>query len=293
MVDEGVVVGVDGGEPSLAALRWAATTAALRGTPLRVLLAYHWRMPAALAPRGGPAETARRLADMFVADVAGEARAAAPGVDVRAEAVPGHPADVLLRAAAGADLLVVGTRGRHRAAGAVLGSVSQQVAMHSACPVAVVRGRPDPDGGVLVGVDDSASAVAALRLAFAEAGRRGADLVAVRAIETPLAPPALGLPPLLYDIAEAGRAMSAEAATRVGEEARRHHGVPWEFHGVAGDAGEMLCERSARARLVVVGSRGHGGVAGLLLGSVGLRLLQHSDCPVLVTHATTGPGAEP
>jgi nucleotide-binding universal stress UspA family protein len=59
-----------------------------------------------------------------------------------------------------------------------------------------------------------------------------------------------------------------------------------EFHGVAGDAGDALCDWSQRTRFVVVGSRGHGGVAGVLLGSVGLYLLRRCDCPVLVAHAT-------
>ncbi|GAA2366767.1 universal stress protein [Dactylosporangium salmoneum] len=280
-----VVVGVDGGEPSAEALRWAATTAARRGATLRILLAYRWRVPAALAPRGGLAEAARELADALVADWGRDAEAAVPGVDVRPAAVLGHPADVLLGVADEADLLVVGTRGRHRAASAMLGSISQQVATRASCPVAVVRGRAEPDGGVLVGVDDSASSGAALRLAFAEAERWGTELIAVRAIEPPLTPPALGLPPVLYDTAEAARALSESAAARVAETGREHPGVPWEFHGVTGDAGDVLCERSGRARLVVIGSRGHRGLAGLLLGSVGLYLLQRAECPVLVAHA--------
>ncbi|GAA4244951.1 universal stress protein [Dactylosporangium darangshiense] len=285
MAGRQIVVGFDGGEPAAQAVRWAARAAARRRAPLRVVLAYHWRVPAALAPRGRLAGTAQDLAGTLAADAARAADAAAPGVDVHAEAVLGHPADVLLRAGADAALLVVGTRGWHRAAGAVLGSVSQQVATHARCPVAVVRGRPDPSGGVLVGVDDSAPAGAALRLAFAEAERWEAQLVAVRAIESPLAPPALGLPPLLYDTAEAARSLSASAAERVAAAARECPGVPWEFHGVTGDAGDVLCDWSQRTRFVVVGSRGHGGVAGVLLGSVGLYLLQRCDCPVLVAHA--------
>ncbi|WP_432840461.1 universal stress protein [Dactylosporangium sp. CA-092794] len=285
MAGEEIVVGVDGEPPSLAAVRWAAAAAARRAASLRVVLAYHWRVPAALAPRGELAETAQQLAELLVANAAQDARDASPGLDVRPEAALGLPAEVLLRAATSASLLVVGTRGRHRATGAVLGSVSQQVAAHATGPVAVVRGRAYPSGGIVVGVDDSAAAGAALEFAFAEAARWGTDVAAVRAIETTISPPALGLPPLLHDIAETTRALTEAAAGRVAEAGRRHPDVPWEFHGIAGDAADVLCDRSRQARLVVVGSRGHGGFAGLLLGSVGLRLLHRADCPVLIVHA--------
>ncbi|GAB3829183.1 universal stress protein [Dactylosporangium cerinum] len=286
-----VVVGVDGGTPSLEALRWAAAAAQRRGTALRVVLAYHWQVPEVLAPRGDLAETAQQLAAMLAADAAREAEATAAGLDVSAAAVRGHPAAVLVRAGDDAGLLVVGTRGRHQAVGAVLGSVAQQVAMHATCPVAVVRGRPDPSGGVLVGVDESPAADAALELAFAEAARWGCEVVAVRAIETSIGPPAVGLPPVLYDTAETRRALAEAATEHVVAAAQRHPQVPWEFHGVAGDAADVLGDRSRRARLVVIGSRGHGGFTGLLLGSVGLRLLHRADCPVLVAHPQRAPAA--
>ncbi|GAA3452344.1 universal stress protein [Dactylosporangium matsuzakiense] len=278
-----VVVGVDGGTPSLEAVRWAALAAHRRGASLRVVLAYHWQVPAVFAPRGDLAETAQQLAEMLAADAARAAEAATAGLDVTAEAALGHPAEVLLRAGHDAELLVVGTRGRHQAVGAVLGSVAQQVATHATCPVVVVRGRADPSGGVLVGVDGSPSADAALESAFLEAARWDCDVVAVRAIETPIGPPAVGLPPLLYDTAETRRALGEAATAHVAAAGQRHPQVPWEVHGVAGDAADVLCDRSRRARLVVVGSRGHGGFAGLLLGSVGLRLLHRADCPVLIT----------
>jgi nucleotide-binding universal stress UspA family protein len=277
-----VVVGVDGGTPSLEALRWAAVAAQRRGASLRVVLAYHWQVPAVFAPRGDLAETAQQLAEMLAADAAREAEAATASLDVTAEAVLGHPAEVLIRAGSGAELLVVGTRGRHQAVGAVLGSIAQQVATHAAGPVVVVRGSPDPSGGVLVGVDESPSADAALELAFIEAARWDCDVVAVRAIETPIGPPAVGLPPLLYDTAGTRRALAEAATAHVAAAGQRHPQVPWEFHGIAGDAADVLCDRSRSARLVVVGSRGHGGFAGLLLGSVGLRLLHRADCPVLI-----------
>ncbi|MER7281911.1 universal stress protein [Dactylosporangium sp. NPDC000244] len=293
MTQERIVVGVDGTPASAAAVRWAAAAAARRRATVDILLAYHWRVPALLAPRGDLADTARELAELVVADGARDVAVVAPDVEVRTEAVYGHPAEALLRAGADAALLVVGTRGRTQAVGAVAGSVSQQVAAHARCPVAVVRGRPDPSGGVLVGVDDSASAGAALRLGFAEAQRWGDDLIAVRAIETPLSPPALGSPPLLHDTAEATRALAEAATARVAAAAEEFPGVRWECHGVAGEAGDVLSDRSARARLVVVGSRGRGGFTGLLLGSVSLRLLHRAECPVLIARTEPDEDAEP
>ncbi|GAA1535486.1 universal stress protein [Dactylosporangium maewongense] len=284
-----VVVGVDGTAPSLDAVRWAAAAAQRRDGSLHVVLAYHWRVPAAFAPPADLAETAQHLAEMLAADAAREAGAVAAGIDVTAEAVLGQPAGVLIRAGEGAGLLVVGTRGRHRAVAAVLGSVAQQVATHAACPVVVVRGRQDPSGGVLVGVDESLSADGALELAFAEAARWQCDVVAVRAIETPIGPPAVGLPPVLYDTVETRRVLEEAATARVAAAGQRHPRVRWEFHGVAGDPADVLCDRSRQARLAVVGSRGHGGFAGLLLGSVGLRLLHRADCPVLVAHHPPAP----
>lgn len=285
MGDTAVVVGVDGGEPSLAAARWAAAEAVRRAVALRIVLAYHWRVPAALAPRGELAELALDLAGSAVASVAEDVAAAAPGVSLRPEAVFGQPAEVLLHAGSGATLLVVGTRGRHGTTGALLGSVSQQVAAHATCPVVVVRGRPDPDGDVLVGADASACSDAAVELAFAEARLRECAVTAVRAVETPLTPPAVGAPPVLCDVAEVRRALSEEAASRVAAAAAHHPGVPWQFQGLAGDAARVLADHSRRAQLVVVGSRGHGGFTGLLLGSVGLRLLHRADCPVMIAHA--------
>ncbi|MET7425897.1 universal stress protein [Dactylosporangium sp. NPDC005555] len=92
-------------------------------------------------------------------------------------------------------------------------------------------------------------------------------MVAVRAIERPIGPPAVGLPPLLYDTAETHRALAEAATAHVAAAGQRHPKVSWEFHGIAGDAADVLCDRSRRARLVVVSNRGHGGFTGLLLGS--------------------------
>ncbi|MET7423671.1 universal stress protein [Dactylosporangium sp. NPDC005555] len=278
-----IVVGVDGAEPSLAAVRWAAAEADRRRVPLRMVMACH--RPAPLT--AFTSEPARKVADDVLRVAAREATTAAPGVVVEATATPDRPAAALLRAGAGAGMLVVGTRGRHAATAVVLGSVSRQVATQATCPVTVVRGSVHPAGGVLVGVDSDPRAAQVVTAAFAEARQRGCPLLAVRVIETPPTPSAIGTPPLMYDVAEVRRSLTDEATRLVAAVGDRFPDVRWELHGVDGDAGRVLAHRSEDAQLVVVGSRGHGGLSGLLLGSVGLHLLHRAACPVLIHHEDT------
>ncbi|MDG6110121.1 universal stress protein [Dactylosporangium aurantiacum] len=288
-----IVVGVDGAQTSLDAVRWAAAEAGRHDAPLRVVLAYHWRTPlTAFAPSAALAGAARRVATDVVDGAVREARRAVPGVTVDGTATIGRPAPALLQEAAGAAMLVVGSHAHHAVTGALLGSISQQVAMHACCPVAVVRGRADPGGAVLVGVDGAPTAAHVTRAAFAEARSRGCDLLAVRAVETPMAPCTVGMPPLMYDTAAVRRSLTQEATRLVASVGEDYPDVRWELHGVDGDATEVLVRRTHGAQLAVVGSRGHGGFAGLLLGSVCLHLLHRSQCPVLVARGGAAPEEE-
>jgi nucleotide-binding universal stress UspA family protein len=145
--DAAVVVGVDGSDPSIRALRFAADEAALRGVPLRVLHA--WPLVAApyVAEYPGdgvePEEAARQVLDRTVHSGLGGRR----DIEVRAELAHGPAVRILLEESAGASLLVVGSRGRGGFAELLLGSTSHQVASHASCPVAVVRGPEATDGG--------------------------------------------------------------------------------------------------------------------------------------------------
>lgn len=137
-----IVAGVDGSEGSKEALRWALAEAALRGATVRAVCA--WSLPIAF---GGPymppqpyegaelRDRAQALLDAAVDEVAGED---AP-VAVARVVEQGSPADVLVRAAEDADLLVVGSRGHGGFAGLLLGSVSQQCAQHAPCAVVIVH----------------------------------------------------------------------------------------------------------------------------------------------------------
>jgi nucleotide-binding universal stress UspA family protein len=136
-----IVVGVDGSDESKGALHWALAEAALRDSKVRVVHAW-WSRPA-LVP-GAPLiaadwELLRKGAEEYVQGFV-EANADPTDLDVVADAVHGAPADVLVQAAKGAELLVVGSRGHGGFAGLLLGSVSQQCVHHAPCPVVIVRG---------------------------------------------------------------------------------------------------------------------------------------------------------
>src|SRR5579859_3671624 len=138
-----IVVGVDGSEGSGRAVEWAAEEARLRGARLR--LVHAWYPPAALyGGFGMPGVSAeviddfRVLAEKQLEDVHTKHAAAFDGLDVERRLVEDVAAPALLEAAAGADLLVVGTRGHGGFTGLLLGSVSQQCAHHAPCPVVIV-----------------------------------------------------------------------------------------------------------------------------------------------------------
>ena len=142
-----IVVGVDGSRHAQAALVRAADEARSRGARLRVVTAWHlpalayagaFGSAAALDPRGF--EEAARVT---LAQAVGALGPAAEGLEIETRLRKGHPADVLVEEASGADLLVVGSRGLGGFAALLLGSVSHQCAQHARCPVLIVR---DPAG---------------------------------------------------------------------------------------------------------------------------------------------------
>ena len=136
-----IVVGVDGSESSLAALRWAVRQAELTGAPLEIVSAWEWPVSflgweTPLPDDYDPADEARRQLDKAVSAVL------TPGdaIEVRRSVIEGHPAPVLEALSTTADLVVVGNHGHGEFAGMLLGSVSEHGVTHCHCPVAVIRG---------------------------------------------------------------------------------------------------------------------------------------------------------
>jgi nucleotide-binding universal stress UspA family protein len=193
-------------------------------------------------------------------------------------------AATLLAAARPGDLLVVGHRARSELTALVAGSTCQQVALHAGASVAIVRGRLEPAGPVVVGYDGSAAAPAVLDTALAAAAARGGGLIVLRAYRpgTP-AWPADAVAPAVYNPRTARQALKEQLEHLVAPAAGKYPDLAVECVVTDGDAAQALVDASRRAKLVVVGTRGHGGFAGLLLGSVGLHLTHHAGCPVLIS----------
>jgi nucleotide-binding universal stress UspA family protein len=280
-----VVVGVDGSESSRVAVRWAAREAARRQAELAVTHAFDWRVAGSrLRVGGGYADAVREAAEGIVGAAVAEAKAAAPGLSVSQDLTVGRAAPTLVDRSAVDTLIVVGSRGRGGFASLLLGSVSQEVAMHAAGPVVVVRGSADGStGAVVVGVDGSVGSAHTLGVAFDEAARRGAKLVVIHARVA--AEPSWGrdTPPYLYEDDHEELVVAREMlANEISPWTEKFPDVVVESAVVGGHAAELLIGQSRLAQLIVVGTRGHGGFAGLLLGAVSQQLLHHADCPVLI-----------
>jgi nucleotide-binding universal stress UspA family protein len=286
------VVGVDGSDAGRHALRWAVAEAAPQHALVHAVHA--WTVPAAASSMGpytppvDPNEYEQWAKSSLEADVALIGQEA--GVDERmitTELVAGHAPEVLLTRAAYADLLVVGNRGRGGFKGLLLGSVSQHCAARSPAPVAVVRrDSPMPDGSdVVVGVDGSAASQAALEFAMREAVARDARLVVSHAWWVAHPGSATDFMPfvsvdrgtyiaqsqdLMYD-------MLAKATATTSQRPERIDLVPVEDSPSAG-----LLALAEGAGSLVVGTRGRGGLAGMLLGSVSQQCLHHARCVVIV-----------
>jgi len=140
-----IVAGIDGSPSSISALRWAIRQAGLTGATVDAMIAWHYPVSAGgygWAPTGmGTTFDFKEDAEKVLAAAIGTACEPGSGVSVRARAVEGNAAQVLLDASDGADLLVVGSRGHGGFTEALLGSVSQHCVHHAHCPVVVIRGQ--------------------------------------------------------------------------------------------------------------------------------------------------------
>jgi nucleotide-binding universal stress UspA family protein len=143
---------------------------------------------------------------------------------------------------------------------------------------------------IVVGVDGSEASKEALRWAVGEARLRRAKVRALRAYEVPFVPPVLdpfGAVPAVEGVPGIDRELLRQASEEglarvVSEVVPDPGGVEIELQVAEGHAAEVLVATSKDAELLVVGSRGHGGFAGLLLGSVSQSSAQHAYCPVVI-----------
>ena len=291
-----IVVGIDGSDSSMAALAWAAKEADRRELPLHVVHA--WSIP--LPPVSmGPAimhpgdDQLREAAQAVLDQAVASAHSSAPTVEIVAELSAGPPASILLKKSEDAAMLIVGRSGLDSFSEFFLGSISMQVVTHADCPVAVVGEAPaeiesGPDAGrVVVGIDGSELSDDAARVAVEAASIRGVGLTLLHVWNAPA-----------YDVSGV-----VTSSTLLLEEAQQDElramaetvdGLQEKFPDVRvatrltqGKPSKVLADASRGAELVVVGSRGHGGFAKLLLGSTSHTLLHRTQCPVIVVRPGT------
>ncbi|MEE2523501.1 universal stress protein [Pseudarthrobacter sp. J75] len=301
----GIVVGVDGSEHGQCALVWAAREAERRRRPLHIVTAYSVPIFAASGLDGGYAtvddsvirEGAESILRHAVEKVSGY------NIDVDATVENGDAAGVLLDISESAELLVFGTRGRGGFVGRLLGSVSSALPAHAKCPTVTVplscaprlgeevtdkRAKADAaksgqqlvENVVVVGVDGSEQARVAVLEAASQAERLGAKLRVICAV--PQYSGSLAWVPAPMD----RTALFADIRTQLdagGRWLKSHYpDLPMEYELLDGSPVDVLVDQSRHVELVVVGTRGHGGFAGMLLGSTSDGVLHHTKCPVMV-----------
>ncbi|MDM7830587.1 universal stress protein [Cellulomonas edaphi] len=299
MRDDVILVGVDGSTPSLHALDWAGAEAARRGWSLYLVCSYALPSFTAASLDGGYAALDDSAIQEGARAVLAEATARVShlGVPVRSNVHTGDAAGVLIELSHTARLAVVGTRGRGGFADRLLGTVSSALPAHAHCPTVVVPLR-DGEGHALaddaevppvrplrrivVGVDGSEQAERALRYAVREAQAWGAELTAVAGVPVGSMTGVLAWLPAAVDHEQVLKDMQEGLNVVVDRALLDYPDVVVKRHALDGTGAELLTEFSVATDLIVLGSRGRGGFAGLLLGSTSQAVLHHARCPVMV-----------
>ena len=293
-----IVVGIDGSEAALVAARWAAVDAIQRGATLRLVHAVQapptdaYPEPALLAPqvtaqmRARAAKMLQVVADRLIEDHSGLA--------IETVQRDGRPARVLLDQSMNSIATVVGADRENRLVGSLFGSVAARMTARGNGAVVIARPNPlpsnaDKTAAVVVGVDGSSHARAAVGFAYEEAALRGAPLVAIHTWNDKPLEHALGTYPLEINAQNIDdrelRILESELA---GWE-HKFPQVPVRLRVIRGRPTPTLLRYSTTTgaqptQLIVVGSRGRGGFSGLLLGSTSQALAAHAECSVAVVH---------
>jgi nucleotide-binding universal stress UspA family protein len=279
-----VIVGFDGSTTASSAIRYGAAEAAQRGCALRIVHAFGWPVifPPFHAAYDQNARGPRAAMFALLAQATRDVKLEHPHLTVTTRIVDGSPGGVLVDASRDAQLLVVGHRGIGGFAGLLAGSIGLQVAGHARSPVAVVRDDTFLlDAPVMAGIDGSAPALAAAGEAFALAHRRGVELFLAHHHQ-PSTMPASG--------STGGEpSLTGGTAQAVHEISGRYANVKYRIEAVPGaTAAEALIDAAQRvsAGLLVVGSRGHSQLRGIVMGSTSRSLIEHAPCPVMVVPTT-------
>ncbi len=272
---DGIVIGYDGSPGSDDALRWAAREAWARGTVLTLCLAWPSAELAQLGD-GSIHEHARRRSEEILARGVRLAGTVPDLAGVRTVVAEGSPARLLCERSGTAEMVVIGSCGQGGLSGSLLGSVPWQVASHGQGRIVIVRGQWRPvnqaPGLVVAGVDGSPPSREALIFAFEEGKLRDVPVIALCALADN--PSKLG-----------GMHQMEDSFGRLMTSLEKEHPEVTVLRQVSfGSPRAALLTAAAEAQLLVLGSRGLGGVEGMSLGSVTGALVHHSPCPVAVVH---------
>jgi len=274
----GVVVGVDGSEPNVPAVRWAAHAAAAHNLPLTLL---HARPDAA----GVLKEALDR--SPILAAAAAVARERHPDLTVVGVESPDPPVQSLLTASRVADFVVIGSRGLEGFMGLLVGSTTMHVAPYAECPVIVVHPEyaetnSGPHfGDVVLGYDGSSAANRASAFAFRHAQAVGCSVVVV-SVDSRRGDPEVHdvAPDAAMPGSDTGAFYSPLLVTALSFDS-----VATRFVGGSGRPSAVLTQESVGCELLVVGTRGLGGFTELVMGSVSQKVLAYAKCPVAILHS--------
>lgn len=293
-----ILVGVDGSREALQAAEWAAARAKLNNAQLQLVCAYALPSYTAASMESGFAVIDNDVIRASAQTVVDETltHLAKLGYQAEGRVEPGDPTAVLVQLSQQADLIVVGTRGTGGFADRLLGATSSALPAYSRCPVVVVPGRGadqqfTPVKKIVIGVDGSRRSRKSLRRAIEEAALWGAQLTAVDAVPMASSAGVLAWLPATVDRESILRDVRDELKAICKAESAGS-GVEIHAHALDGNPAALLTEFSTAVELVVVGTRGRGGFAGVLMGSTSQSVLAHSTCPVLVVPTGDGRGAE-
>ncbi|MGW3173356.1 universal stress protein [Streptomyces sp. NPDC001153] len=278
-----IVVGVEADPTRRTALAWAADEAARRGVPLRPVRAEGVPTRGQRGPDVPPSwqewnEGLHRSGKQLLAEAVDFVAARHPAVEVDAVLAEGDPVWVLGEESRTATAVVLGSEHLSRTQ-EVFGSaaVALPLMARAHCPVVVVPEAehvPEEAAFYVVGVDGSEHSAAAVDLAFEEASLRGAEVRALYVWQPG--------PLRIFDEHGAQQECRRLLSETVAGRNTRYPDVELRHELVVGHPVQALTEASAHALGLVVGTRGHGGFTGMLLGSVSQGVLHYAQCPVLV-----------
>ena len=273
------VVGIDGSDVSVDALRWAARNRPRPTDPIVAVGAWHVPLPMKLL-------MAKRSFDVGRLGIAAEAQVAVDHAiaalgdhdgSIERRVTEGHAASVLLTQSADAQMLVIGRRGDSELAHLVVGSVSRHCATHAVVPTVIVPpGYDEPRARtIVIGFDGSENACAALQWALDHFD----DDATFRLIAAIDVSPWLDVESTLQRFpaeVNAEEQRLTTAADSVDPERRATREIL--LHGPK----QALAEASGTADIIVLGARGHGAIGSALLGSISTWMLHESPCPIAI-----------